>query len=415
MGEGHTLFSSLSLVQCPIKPNRSTLSVVQYARCRALTLGSTMIVPKMRREEIKKESVLKLLGEEFGSTLRLDGEERDERERLNFADFQRAKSVCSSWFSTSTTVTKNQIPLLILFPDKNHDNCCRLFNPEEKDRLYKTKDFGVGFAKSVCIATYGNWLLMQDSMYNLYILHLFTRERINLPSVESQLGKVKVERTIYDEFRIIQDESESEDMSIRSPVFWIDEKSKDYIVLWGLKRCCVVSAKKGDTSWSQIPNTSDCCDMVYKDHKLYFLSNAGTFQLLVFSGDINFKTFKQVHLCIDNNVPFRGTRLQLSDPWWIETKLVVTVTGNVLEVRKMWTESRTCSFSVQKISSSGLFKKYEKVDSLGDEAMLWDLGITVPANDIEVFNRNCIYFCGSPRGFHEKNTSNTEGGATAQI
>jgi hypothetical protein len=39
-----------------------------------------MIVPKMRREEIKKESVLKLLGEEFGSTLRLDGEERDERE-----------------------------------------------------------------------------------------------------------------------------------------------------------------------------------------------------------------------------------------------------------------------------------------------------------------------------------------------
>ncbi|CAH8275752.1 unnamed protein product [Arabidopsis lyrata] len=192
-------------------------------------------------------------------------------ERLRFADFQRAKSVCSSWFSVSTTVTKNQIPLLILFPEDDNNSSCTLFNPEEKDRLYKTQDLGVGFAKSVCRATYGSWLLMQDSKYNLYILNLFTRERIELPSVESQLGMVKVERIIDDGFHIIQDERKSEDMSIRSPVFCIDEESKDYLVLWGLGGCCVVYAKKGDTSWNQNLNISDCCDMVYKDHTLYFL------------------------------------------------------------------------------------------------------------------------------------------------
>lgn len=48
--------------------------------CRVLIFGLMMIVFKMRREEIKKESVLKFLGEEFGSILRFDGEERDERE-----------------------------------------------------------------------------------------------------------------------------------------------------------------------------------------------------------------------------------------------------------------------------------------------------------------------------------------------
>ncbi|CAL9226400.1 unnamed protein product, partial [Arabidopsis halleri] len=311
-------------------------------------------------------------------------------ERLNFADFQRAKSVCSSWFSISTTVTKNQIPLVILFPENNNDRSCTLFNPEEKDRLYKTQDLGVGFAKSVCRATYGSWLLMQDSKYNLYILNLFTRERIELPSVESQLGMVKVERTIDDGFHIIQDERKSQYMSIRSPVFCIDEESKDYLVLWGLGDRCVVYAKKGDTLWNQIPNTSDSSDMVYKDHTLYFLSNAGTFQILYLSGERDNKTFKQVHF--------------LRNPWCVaKTKLVVTVTGKVLEVKRTWIpESRTWSFGVLKISSSGLLKKYKNVDSLGDEAMLLDLGITVPANENDQgFSRNSIYFSGS----HEKSTS----------
>ncbi|XP_010451274.1 PREDICTED: probable F-box protein At4g22165 [Camelina sativa] len=315
-------------------------------------------------------------------------------ERLGFADFKRAKSVCSSWYSTST-VTKNQVPLLILFPkDKNNNNSCTLFNPEEKDRLYKTQNLGVEFAKSVCIATYGSWLLMQDPLYNLYILNLFTGERINLPPVESQLGMVKVERTMDDWFHVSQDmiTSTSKGMNIGSPVFWINEETKDYIVLWVLEILCVVYAKKGDTSWNQIPNISDYdCDMLYKDHKLFILSDTGTFEILDFSGVMmgNDKTFKQVSLCMDE--PWCGTET---------TKLVATVTRKVLKVEKLWIpSSRTWAFRVFKIFSSGKIKKCKKVDSLGDEAMLLDLGITVPANDIEGFYKNSIYFSGS----HEEN------------
>ncbi|XP_024009180.1 putative F-box protein At4g22180 [Eutrema salsugineum] len=73
-------------------------------------------------------------------------------ERLSFADFQRAKSVCSSWHSASRQ-------------------------------------------QSVCKATYGSWHLMQDPCYNLYIVNLFFHESINLPPMESQLGMTKIERT----------------------------------------------------------------------------------------------------------------------------------------------------------------------------------------------------------------------------
>ncbi|EOA18100.1 hypothetical protein CARUB_v10006558mg [Capsella rubella] len=330
-------------------------------------------------------------------------------ERLSFVNFQRAKSVCSSWYSASRqSVPKKQIyPWLILFPkDKNNNNsssCTLLFNPQEKDKLYKTQDHGVEFAQSVCIATYGSWLLMQDPKYHLYILNLFTGGRINLPPVESQLGMVKVERTINDWFRFSHHDyvSPYEAMSIISPVFWIDEESKDYVVVWAIEDGCVVSAKKGDTSWNQIPKTFDCCDMVYKDHKLYFLSNKDNLRVLDFSGGMENKTFKVVSFCILGSCPVQSNNLWC---WYVtETKLVVTVTRKVLKVEKLWRPgSRYWSFRVYKIPSSEFYGHCEIVDSLGDEAMLLDLGITVPASDIEGFNKNSIYF-----GFsHERKTTN---------
>ncbi|CAF2149134.1 unnamed protein product [Brassica rapa subsp. trilocularis] len=39
---------------------------------------------------------------------------------------------------------------------------------------------------------------MRYPLRSLYVVNLFTNERINLPSVESQLGMVKVERTLDD-------------------------------------------------------------------------------------------------------------------------------------------------------------------------------------------------------------------------
>ncbi|XP_019086574.1 PREDICTED: LOW QUALITY PROTEIN: putative F-box protein At4g22660 [Camelina sativa] len=331
-------------------------------------------------------------------------------ERLSFANFQRAKSVCSSWHSASRqSVPKNQVPWLILFPKERNNNkssSCTLFNPEEKDKLYKTQDLGVEFAKSVCIATYGSWLLMQDSKYNLYILNPFTHERIDLPAVESQqVRMVKVERTIEDDFftfgaahnhgRLFKG-----NRTVRTPVFWIDEETNDYIVLWGVGYWCVVYAKKGDTLWNQIPSVIlDSLDMVYKDHKLYSFSYRNLFTILDFSGEIPRKTFQRfINVNVYRLESLSPRSRQLSNAWCVaETRLVVTVTGDVLLVeRRLRPRYRIQSFNVYKFYSSGTFlDKYDRADSLGDDAILLDLGITVLANEVEGLKKNSIYFSDS--------------------
>ncbi|CAA0396157.1 unnamed protein product [Arabidopsis thaliana] len=328
--------------------------------------------------------------------------------RLSFANFRQAKSVCSSWYSASKqSVPKNQIPWLMLFPkDKNNNknsSCTIFFNPEDKDQLYQTQDLGVEFAKSVCLATYGSWLLMQDSKYNLYILNPFTYEKIGLPAIESQqVGMAKVDQTIDDDFLTFDDHNHVKlfkgNNTVRTPVFWIDEKTKEYIALWGLGYWCVVYAKNGDKLWNQIPEIIlDSLDMVYKDHKLYSFSYRNLFTILDFSGEIPRKAF-QCFMHVYRSEWLSPRSRQLSNSWCVaETKLVVTVTGDVLLVERMlrhW--SRIQSFNVYKFYSSGTFlDKYELADSLGDEAMLLDLGITVLANEVEGLHRNTIYFSDS--------------------
>lgn len=107
-------------------------------------------------------------------------------ERLSFTDLNRAKSVCSTWHCASRGCVpkRNQIPWLILFPredDNNNKSSCVLFIPDDRERVYKTRDLGVDFVRSCCLATYGSWLLMMDPMWNLNILNPLTGERIDLP------------------------------------------------------------------------------------------------------------------------------------------------------------------------------------------------------------------------------------------
>ncbi|EOA19174.1 hypothetical protein CARUB_v10007853mg [Capsella rubella] len=303
-------------------------------------------------------------------------------ERLSFANFQRAKSVCSSWHSASRqSVPRNQIHWLILFPEVNNNNnnnnySCTLFNLDEKYKHYKTQDLGVEFAKSVCKATYGSWLLMKKYTLNeMYIVNLFTHERINLPPVkllweDYELHTTGRQKMIY------------QGRNVRSPVFWIDEKTKDYVVIWGFGRWCVVYSKKGDTLWNKIPETLGCFDMVYRDHKLYFLSKNDVFKIFDLSGEIPQQTFQWM-VSVDKCQPRPPPR-----EWYSSiTRLVVTLTGKILKVEQMWVMgSRNWSFRVFEVHSSDLQKKPQRrIHSLRDESILLDQGITVLANDIDGF------------------------------
>ncbi|CAH8383290.1 unnamed protein product [Eruca vesicaria subsp. sativa] len=224
--------------------------------------------------------------------------------RLSFGDFERGKSVCWSWYCVSRECyPKNQIPWLILFPHENDNNncCCKLFNPEEKDKIYTTTQ-DLGFEKGTkCVATCGCgcWLLMQNHLSNLYIVDLLTPgERIILPPVQSQLGNIKVERIVGDYFRLRTSfvTHQFQGTLTYACQLWVDEETKDYLVMWTLINDCVVICKKGDKFWRQIPpdcssGFGECRDMVYKDHKLYYhyhssYSGVNTIRVWDFSGEI---------------------------------------------------------------------------------------------------------------------------------
>ncbi|XP_010474053.1 PREDICTED: putative F-box protein At5g66830, partial [Camelina sativa] len=314
-------------------------------------------------------------------------------DRLRFADFQRAKSVCSSWQSVSrNSQPNNQIPWMIRFPkgnDPDQNNYCLLFNPEEKYNMYKTPNLGNDFAKSFCVTTYRSWLLMQpqykymdDHWFNLYILDLLTGERINLPTFETEYG-------------------------LTCPVLWIDEKTKDHLVIGMADEDYAISFKKGYNSWKQIPTLSGiegCFSMVYKDHKLYCL-NYYKLKIFDFSGDNNpvrvFKT--SVSGCLKQP---GGSCMRLPGiPWKDQAahskkNLVVTLTGDVLIV-KCYRPSFSViwEFEIYKMLGNN---EWEDVFSLGDEAMLLDLGITVLAKDMQGIKSNSIYFSNATPYFEDQ-------------
>ncbi|CAA7031035.1 unnamed protein product [Microthlaspi erraticum] len=325
-------------------------------------------------------------------------------ERLGFADFQRAKSVCSSWHSASRqSAPTNQIPWLILFPEKGKDQCL-LFNPEEKDKIYRIQDLDVNFANSHCLAISGSWLFIRDPSYNFYILNLFTRERIHLPSVESQLGMLKIEQTTNDMFIAkLTDEDDRRDVNFYWPRFWIEEKTREYVVtllidFGGIS--FLIYSKKGDSFWKQIkltkPYDVHLADVVCKDHKIYLYNWSRNVKVLDLSGD----SPRQILETQGNYVWFfkmpQRVFPHLGDVWPIKKKhFVVTVTGEFLRVKSIvMSNSDVWTFCVYKMDSSN--REWEKITSLGDEVILLDQGITVLANAIEGLNRNSIYFNGDP-------------------
>ncbi|XP_019089076.1 PREDICTED: probable F-box protein At4g22060 [Camelina sativa] len=328
-------------------------------------------------------------------------------ERLGFVDFQRAKSVCPAWLHASRQSSPNcQIPWLIMFP-KNGKDYCLLLNSEEKKKVYRIQDLGVEFESRHCLAIYGSWLFMKDARYNLFIMNPFTREKISLPSMVSRFGKINIKRTINDMLCLnIDDEykgnpekhirNPEKHISIDFPRLWIDDKTKNYVVLWSI-RSYLVYSKRGDNCWKHADhcsvNTVGTVDMVYIDHKIYLYSNSRDVKVLEFSGDILRQIFEtQVNYDILEEKGFESEAPD--DIRKAKTEhLVVTMTGEFLRVKCIiCSDYYVWSFRIYKMDSSN--NKWEKLTSLEDEAILLDQGITVLASATEGIDRNSIYFSG---------------------
>ncbi|CAG7884044.1 unnamed protein product [Brassica rapa] len=152
-------------------------------------------------------------------------------------------------------------------------------------------------------------------LYNPYILDLLTRERINLLSFESDYGFI-------------------------SPVLWIDEKTKDYLVVRMFNEENAVSIRKGDNSWKpitqlQFPCIYECYNMVYKDHKLYCLDHYNL-TIFYFSGHVPSQVFEiSVDGCVNRTTVAGAIRHLGTIPCkrylaCYKNSMVVTVDGDVL-------------------------------------------------------------------------------------
>lgn len=161
----------------------------------------------------------------------------------------------------------------------------------------------------------------------------------------------------------------------------------------------MVSFKKGDKSWKQVtqlPSSfiDECFNMVYKDHKLYCL-NYSKLRIFDFSGEFPLQVFE---ISVRGYVSFEhGPYNRVNAPLKLrmnrfQNNIIVTVRGDILivgSVRPNMTD--TWLFVIHKMDSSKE-DKWEKIDSLGDESIILDLGITVLAKDLEGIISNSIYF-----------------------
>ncbi|CAH8262073.1 unnamed protein product [Arabidopsis lyrata] len=153
-------------------------------------------------------------------------------------------------------------------------------------------------------------------------------------------------------------------------LLWVDEKTEDFVVVWFFDPVgYLFFCKKGDTHYTFIPLYDDVpkllsgfSDLVLRCYRLYIATTHRCVRVLDLSGHQGFED----------------------------------VTGReVLLVESTNFENRR-SFRLYKKDPNADLNEYSpdllEVDSVGDEALLLDLGIIVPANHTIGIKPNTIYF-----------------------
>ncbi|XP_013614188.1 PREDICTED: F-box protein At5g25290-like [Brassica oleracea var. oleracea] len=287
-------------------------------------------------------------------------------------------------------------PGLMLFPK---DGGFVLYDPKEGNIQRNVGDFsGCRF-----LANSGNWLLVLDSRSDLYMVDAFSeKKKIPLPSLESIESADCIVKRVGDR-EFIREESGAiyKDLSadVVRGLLWVSESGKEYVVLWlfDLPGHSYMSfCKNGDTHYTDIPLVFDdyafhkfdgLSDMVLRGTRLYVSTSRRFVRIFDLSGPQGF--FKD----ITGQTPF--PMLSHHDYAYDSSIAVTTSSGEVLLV-----ESDP--------SSRTWFRLYKKdpdvedpdhachtvteVHSLGGEALLLDLGFTVPANKALGIKPDSIYF-----------------------
>ncbi|XP_010455133.1 PREDICTED: F-box protein At5g25290-like [Camelina sativa] len=335
-------------------------------------------------------------------------------ERLSIVDFHRAKIVCRNWYICSKQTSRRQkrSPWLMLFQESSD---CVLYNPDE-DRVYKKRKRD--FSRIRFLANSGNWFLTLDSGSNLCIVDVFSDGRINLPPLHSVKGGHFTLKRIGDgEFieRVASGDLGYSNMSVVDlrGLLWVDEnKEEEYTVAWFFDTGSpyIAFCKKGEDHYRTIPTRIDVprefrglSDMVLRGDILYVYTTRRFIRILDLSGQEGFKDVSNTNILL----PFYPASPPSDDETTYDGaisshNIAVTTSGEVLLVESIAykaTSEIPRIFRLYKTDPNPypdeLIHKPNlsvEVDSLGNEALLLDLGITVPADPTLGIQPNSIYF-----------------------
>ncbi|KAJ4912980.1 F-box protein [Raphanus sativus] len=287
-------------------------------------------------------------------------------------------------------------PGLMLFP---RDGDCVLYDPKEDN--FK-RNVGDDFSGCRFLANSGNWLLVLDSRSDLYIEDVFSGKKMPLPSLESVKSADCIVKRVGDR-EFIRDESGAiyEDLiaDVVRGLLWVSESGKEYVVVWlfDLPGHSYMSfCKNGDTHYTDIPLFFDdrafhkfdgLSDMVLRGHRLYVSTSRRFVRIFDLSGPQGF--FKDI---TGHQTPF--PMLSRHD-FAYDSSIAVTTSGEVLLVesdQRYSTWFRLYKRDPDVEDPNNACHTVTEVDSLGGEALLLDLGFTVPANKALGIESDSIYF-----------------------
>jgi len=212
---------------------------------------------------------------------------------------------------------------------------------------------------------------------------VFTRETINLPSLESSLRGDRP-------FRFIRNDDESgyflelygtkflltwNDFRFeKTAILWVNGRNGDYVVAWAIKQFYIFSYKKignddDDKRWSI--TCTQCEDMAYKDNKLYVYTFDHYINILDFSGNSPKEPMEEN--------PYLSHPFSFVDAIY-KLRLAVTREGKVLIVLSLvGLDKKICIYKLNlKIGD------WEIVESLGDEMLIFGHGVTIRAPDKDI-------------------------------
>lgn len=222
------------------------------------------------------------------------------------------------------------------------------------------------------------------------MINPLTGERIDLPNT----GKLKAS------------------LEFERACFCIDKETKDYIVIWKMAECSMFIKKGDDNKWHEFPLRSWREDMIFhhKNQKLYLYRPKNLIKIWDFSGDKPLEedasylgSFWFNHYDFPSYVDEEDEDEE--ELYWQKlihhtTRIALTVSGHVLMVASILFSCKTWHFRVYKRDYRVYDTEEEprlgwvRIDSLGDQALIYDMGITVLAKDIPGIKSNSIYFSG---------------------